>query len=282
MAGAGAACLSSGAQPARAAPQVVCLEWTAAEMAISLGLQPLAVGDTTAYAEWAVAPALPSGVADLGSRTEPNLEMLAALRPGLAIGATGYGYESLPIERFAPLHTLSMLVTPGGSAFDNGVGELRKLAERLSLKDRGEAVAATALASIAAARGSLAGRSREPLLVASIFEDRHVRIYGAGGLFDDVLRRLGLVNAWEKPAGRWGFVYADLEQLFAVDPRARLVILDPIPPHIRIRLDRSRLWNELPFVRDGRWTMIGAVWPFGGPAAAARFASELADRLPGA
>lgn len=249
-------------------------------MAISLGLEPLAVGDTTAYAQWAVAPALPVGVADLGSRTEPNLELLAALRPDLAIGATGYGYESLPVARFAPLHTLSMLATQGGSALDNGLGELRKLADRLALPDRAEAAAGQALASIAAARDSLATRPNEPLLVASIFEDRHVRIYGAGGLFDDILRRLGLVNAWEKPAGRWGFVYADLEQLFAVDPRARLVTLDPIPTHIRIRLGRSRLWNELPFVRERRWTTIGAVWPFGGPAAAARFAGELAERLP--
>ncbi|WFU89989.1 hypothetical protein QA644_28565 (plasmid) [Rhizobium sp. CC1099] len=54
---------------------------------------------------------------------------------------------------------------------------------------------------------------------------------------------------------------------------ARLVSLDPIPAHIRIRIEQSSLWTSLPCVRAGNVVTIPPVWPFGGLAAAARFAN---------
>lgn len=277
-----AATLGSQLRAAPAAPRLACLEWTAAEMAISLGFAPIAVGDPTAYANWAVTPALPEGVADLGPRSAPNLELLAELKPDLAIGASGYGYEGLDIARFAPLHTLELLGRPESSPYEIATSEQLRLADRLGVRDRAAASIAAYEADIAAAARSLAGRRAEPLLVVSIFEDRHVRIYGRGGLFHETLGRMSLKNAWSRDVGRWGFAYAKLEDLFAAPANARLVTLDPIPAHIRIRLARSALWNNLPFVREGRVTSIGPTWPFGGLAAAARFASELARRLPAA
>lgn len=260
-------------------PRVVCLEWAAAEMVLALGVDPVAVGDVAAYRDWVVEPALPTGVLDLGARGQPNLELLAALKADLIVGASGYGYEELALERFAPLHVVRMFVGEG-SAFSQAASELGRLAAALGRPEAAERAIADADRRFSDASRVLAGRIAEPLLVASMFEERYVRVYGGRGLFQDALDRLGLRNAWQGRANPWGFAYVSLDQLIGLDKTLRLVSLDPVPEHLRIRLSRSGIWPQLPFVAAGRITTIDPVWPFGGLAAAARFAGELADRLP--
>ncbi len=116
-----------------------------------------------------------------------------------------------------------------------------------------------------------------PVCPFSFFDDRHLRIYG-GGLLQDVLARLGLRNAWAGPVNDWGIATVGLEQLAAIG-EARLVCLEPIPPHASRLMAESTLWAHLPAVRRGPMAVIPTVWPFGGLAAASRFAGLLADRL---
>ncbi|TIL97164.1 MAG: ABC transporter substrate-binding protein, partial [Mesorhizobium sp.] len=72
-----------------------------------------------------------------------------------------------------------------------------------------------------------------------------------------------------------GFSTVGIEELVAVGG-AQLISLDPIPPHVRIRIARSSLWANLPCVRNGQVRTIPPVWPFGGLTAAARFAEFVA------
>lgn len=267
------------AAPVRAAPpmRIACLEWTSAELIVSLGLEPVAVADTKGYRDWVAAPPLPAGTIDLGSRGEPNLELLAELKPDLIVGAYGYGLDASTFTRFAPLWNLPFY-DGSGTPYAQAESETLKLGRRLGHVAEAEQLVATTSAEIAVAKARLASRTAEPLAVVSMFDDRHVRIYGRGGLFQDVLDRLGLVNAWAGETSGWGFSTLGIEQLVAVG-EVQLVSLDPIPPHVRIRIEQSSLWANLPCVRAGKVTTIPPVWPFGGLGAAARFARLLAESL---
>ena len=65
------------------ATRVVSADWTSAEIALALGVTPVAVGDRDTYRNWVGAgPDLPSSVAAIGARYEPSLEQIAALKPG--------------------------------------------------------------------------------------------------------------------------------------------------------------------------------------------------------
>lgn len=56
------------AQPVR----VAALNWDIAEQVIELGVTPVAVPDIAGYSDWVVQPAIPEGVTDIGTRTEPS------------------------------------------------------------------------------------------------------------------------------------------------------------------------------------------------------------------
>lgn len=243
-------------------------------MVISLGVSPLAVGDTRGYRDWVVAPNLPAGCLDLGSRSEPNLELLTELRPDLIVGAYGYGLDESTFAHLAP--TFNVPFYSGKAApYAQAQAVTLQLGELLGRKIEAQQLVDRIDAAIYAARLALAQKAQRPLCVVSMFDDRHVRVYGAGSLLQDVLDRLGLANAWTGRTDEWGFSTVGIEQLVAVG-EAQLISLDPIPPHIRIRIARSTLWANLPCVRNGAVRTIPPVWPFGGLAAAGRFAEFLA------
>ncbi|GGB02906.1 ABC transporter substrate-binding protein [Brucella endophytica] len=256
--------------------RVVCLEWTSAEMVTSLGISPIAVGDLKGYRDWVIEPALPDSVLDIGSRSEPNRELLTKLEADLIVGAYGYGLEEKEFVRFAP--TFSIPFYDGtASPFAQAVAETRRLGTVLDRERQAEQLIADVENTIARARAKLAPLATRPFCIISIFDDRHVRVYGAGSLFQDVMDKLELTNAWVRPTTSWGFAQIGVEDLVLVGD-ATVISLDPIPKHVQIRIDNSSLWNNLPCVRNGRVTRIAPVWPFGGLLAAQRFAALLANR----
>ncbi|WP_337133788.1 ABC transporter substrate-binding protein, partial [Staphylococcus aureus] len=78
---------------------------------------------------------------------------------------------------------------------------------------------------------------------------RHVRVFGANGLFQAVLDRLGLENAWQGDTNYWGFSLVGVEELLKLD--ARLVVVEPYPEGVETKLAASGLWQRQPSVRDG-------------------------------
>ncbi|WP_087001366.1 ABC transporter substrate-binding protein [Rhizobium sullae] len=251
--------------------RIVCLEWTSAEMLVSLGVPPLAVADLKGYRDWVAAPALPLSTLDLGARGEPNLEVISALRPDLIAGAYGYGIDETIYTRFAPVFRVPFyegMSTPLAQA----EAETIKLAAIVGRQDAARNLVSETMRTINDTRDALHTRRAVPIAIISMFDDRQVRVYGRGSLFQDVLDRVGLVNAWTGETSQWGFSTVGIDALTAIG-NARLISLDPIPPHIRIRIEQSSLWTNLPCVRAGNVATIPPVWPFGGLAAAARFAT---------
>jgi ABC-type Fe3+-hydroxamate transport system substrate-binding protein len=255
--------------------RVICLEWTSAEMVLSLGVAPIAICDTRGYQDWVAGPAFPADTIDLGSRSEPNIELLMELRPDLICGAYGYGLDESTFKRFARTFTVPFY-TGTTPPFLHARQETLRLGNTLGLASEAQDLVEHVDAVLEEAKTKLARQAQGPLCVVSMFDDRHVRVYGAGSLIQDVLDQLGIENVWQGRTNSWGFSTVGIEELVAIGD-ARLISLDPIPPHIKIRIDQSSLWANLPCVRNGRVTTIPPVWPFGGLAAAARFAEFLAS-----
>ena len=57
------------------------IDWTQTETLIALGIKPIAMAQQSGYEAWVKAPAIPSTTADVGLRTQPNLERLSELKP---------------------------------------------------------------------------------------------------------------------------------------------------------------------------------------------------------
>lgn len=268
----------AGIQPAAAMkrpPRIVCLDDGLAETLLTLGVKPVAIADRKVWEEWVVEPALPREVADIGTLLEPNLEFLQQLEPDLVL-ATPYldGIKPL-LQRVAPVTTIGIYVE-NGQPYRNAVEATRKLARLVGRQAEGEALIEATEASFAKVREELAPFATRPLYVVSFMDQRNVRVYGRASLFQDVLDRIGIRNAWTAETNYWGFSTVGIDGLATAED-ARLAYLEPLPAGAGGTLTESPVWNAMPFVRDRSIMRLPPVLMFGALPAASRFARVLAE-----
>ncbi|WP_349369058.1 ABC transporter substrate-binding protein [Salinarimonas sp.] len=269
-----AATLARASSPER----IASLDYGAATTLLALGLPPVAVADAADWDVWVVDPALPAGIVDLGDDLEPNMELLAAIRPELIL-LTPYLAPLAPtLERIAPVMTLT-IYAEDGRPLARAEAQTLELAARIGRIDAARAFLAEADATFAALRARLAGIAVPPLALVNFMDARHARVFGRHGLYQDVLDRLGLVNAWSGPTNFWGFRTIGIEELSRVPDAAALVAFEPVPPAILPTLRASPLWRALPFVRENRVSTLPGVLMFGMVPSALRFARLLTEHL---
>jgi iron complex transport system substrate-binding protein len=257
-------------------PRLATLDWTLAETLSALDTPPVAVGQVDAYHAWVREPALPSSVTDLGLRTQPNLELLASLDPERILVTPMFANLTPRLERIAPVENLA-LYTPGRDTWT----EMRELTHQVAaLVDRD--AAATRLIEDTEAHLEHLKQERldddaPPLLVVQFMDARHVRVFGDNGLYQAVLDRLGLDNAWTGTTNAWGFSLVAIEALAGLD--ARLVVVEPYPAGVRAALSESGLWQRLVERSRGEPLTLAPVWSFGALPSARRFADQLVSAL---
>lgn len=275
--GAGAALLGAGAGPQ---PRVVSLDFGLAETLLALGVAPIGLPDPADYRLWVIEPRLPDRVADVGQRTQPNLELMAALAPDTILAIQDHDAILPQLRRIAPVLRLPIYGREQ-RPWDRSAAAARAIGGRLNTPGAADRLIEAVERRYATARAALDGRPVRPLLLASFIDPRHLRVYGGGSILQAGLDRLGLRNAWTGATGVWGSATVGLEAL-AQFGDAMLFTFDPQPPDLAPVLAASSLWQALPFVRAGRVAALPPVLMFGTLPAADRFAAVLLPRLQGA
>lgn len=260
--------------------RIVSLDYGLAETLLAMGVTPIAIAEADEWPTWVVDPPLPAGVINLGAALEANIELLHALRPDLILSSPYLARIRPMLERIARTETFAINTPDAGTPYERSIAATRRLGGMLAREAEAEALIVAGEARMAATREKLAPQAGEPLLVVNFMDTRHVRVYGAKSLFDDVIERCGLANAWRGETNYWGFATVGIEQLADADG-ARLVYLEPIAPDVLAALARSPLWNSLPFVRAGRVHRMPAALMFGMLPSAMRFARLLDETLSG-
>ena len=268
------------AAPARAgAPRVVPLDFGLAETLLALGVVPVGLPGPPYYRQWVIDPLLPDGVVDVGQRTQPNLELLAALAPDAILTIPEHDPILPQLRSIAPVLRVP-IYTPQQRPWDRSAEAARAMGAWLDRAGAAEQLVAAVEGRYAAARAELAGKQVRPLLLASFTDPRHLRVYGAGSILQAGLDQLGLQNAWSGRTGIWGSATVGLDALAPLE-NAALFTIDPQPPDLAAVLDASPLWRALPFVRARRVFTLPPVLMFGTLPAANRFAALLPPRLTG-
>jgi ferric hydroxamate transport system substrate-binding protein len=276
------ASLALAAAPSRAGaaattPRVAALDWTLASACLSLGIVPAGIAEKRLYTRWVQDPALPDSVAELGLRTAPSLEGLATLKPDvILINALN---ESLrpQLERIAPTLSLS-IYGPERRPLALAAQTLRDLGRRFGREGEAETVLGEADRDFARCAAALAGTDRRPIVVFAFEDARHLRIYGSGSLFADVLDRLGLRSGWDGPTSPWGTALAGVAEV-ATRPDTVLVAVEPVPADARALLTAGGLWPALSAGQSNTLLTLPPVWGYGEVGAARRFADLLTPAL---
>lgn len=270
----------------RAPLRVVCLDWTIAETALSLGLPLAGLADRRAYADWVGEPAVPASTRDVGLRVQPSREVLAQIRPDLILSSSLLASVTPLVAAIAPVRLLDFYGaadpdrTPPWTRFSARTRDVARLLLQPQAATRWLQTA-NAWMDQAARHPAVVRQRQQPVLVLQCVDARSVRVYGDSSVFGAALARLGLPNAWQAPVSMWGSDTVTLERLLGVVPDTRALVIPPLPRDLSRQLTANPLWQNLPFVRRRQVATLPRVWSFGALPSALRFAGLLIQALDG-
>lgn len=260
---------------AKPAERVAVLEWQQTEDVLTLCIDPVAVADGAGFALWNTAETLPAGVADTGTRGEPNLDALFATSPDLVI-IEAYTPDDEIITQLAA-YGVPVLATKGADAADpiaQMTDTFTLIAEATGRQERAEVVVDEFTASVTAAKAEVADAANG----AFVYFDGWVqggnvslRPFGQGSLMGELGESLGLTNAWTgevDPA--YGLGQTDIEGMVAVGDATffHTGTQDP-DSDVLGELAKNEIWKALPAVADGNTHAFPpGIWTFGGPRSA--------------
>lgn len=256
--------------------RVVALEWTYVEDILALGLQPVGIADIEGYHNWVkIPPALDENVVDVGTRNEPNLEAIAELNPDLIIGVQFRVTENYDdLSAIAP--TLVFNPYPDDltvSQYAEMIKTFSTIATVLNRDAAGEAVLAQMQATYDRARTALedAGRGGEAFILSQGWTYDNAatfRLFTDNAMAVQILKQLGLENAWDDAPQLYGFTEIGIEGFAALkdDDFNFFYVAQEADNDFFVA---SPLWSSLNFVAsDKAYWMGGDVWLFGGPLSA--------------
>ena len=275
---------------AKPAERVAVLEWQQVEDVLSLCLTPVAVADVTGYTLWDSAEALPAGVADVGTRGEPNLDALFATNPDLLI-VEAYTADDEIIGQLAK-YGVPVLATKGADAADpiaQMTSTFELIAQATGRQDRAQVVVDEFTAALAQAKQAVAGAGaagQKFVYFDGWVQGGNVSIrpFGQGSLIGELGEEVGLVNAWTgevDPA--YGLGQTDIEGMVAAGDGLLFYTGTRDPDgDVMAELAKNPIWTTLPAVSGGRaYAFPAGIWTFGGPRSAQQVLDAYVAQLAG-
>lgn len=259
---------------------IVSFEPALTESLLALGVAPMAVVNAEFYRKLIAKPELPDYVLDLGPSIEPNLEYLQTLAPSLIIGTT-WQLEGTLLQRIAPLQALD-IYTNNAQPYINAGQVLLELGDLVGRRDQAQTLLEQTDQLFDSLRVKLAPISDRPVYIARLNPDgRHLLLFGAKGMYQAVLERLGLRNAYQGRTNTWGSSPAvGIETLLQSPDASLLYYTNPNEAlAAEHRLNSSPIWHALPMVREGRTHALPRFYPSGGLLTAQRLALSITEHL---
>lgn len=259
--------------------KVVALDWVLSETVLSLGVELEGIADAKGYQQWVVKPELNLGVTDVGSRREPNLELLTKLKPDVILISEHMAAAYHQLNKIAPVLVYSVYSQKkqpieSATAITLSLGKLFDQEQRAQqiitdtkqrLHDNGEKIQA-------------AGNSDKPLIFARFINDKTLRVHSQGSLAQATIQAMGLKNDWQEPTNLWGFSTTGVVRL-AEHQQTNVMLFGPLTENEKNQLTQSALWQAMEFTRTDSVYELPSIWTFGGLIAAQRFSDHITELL---
>ncbi len=260
---------------------VVALDWALTETVLSLDVELQGVADVKGYQQWVVEPALNQIVTDVGSRREPNIELLSELKPDVILISNHMAAAYQQLNKIAPVLVFT-IYNEQKQPLQSAESITRSLGTLFDKQQRAEQVISETQQILQANgdRVKAQNSSAKSLLFARFINDKTLRIHSQGSLADATIKAMGLENNWQEPTNLWGFTTSGIEKL-AEHQQSNVMIFGPLKPEERQALQNSPLWQAMAFTRTDSVYELPAIWTFGGLIAAQRFSHNITEQLIG-
>ena len=101
-------------------------------------------------------------------------------------------------------------------------------------------------------------------------------VYGENSMPQYALEALGIKNAITLKSSQWGLEQKRLKFLRVVDQN---ILLYFQPFYQEEQLNKSPLWQAMPFVQNGKVASVEATWTYGGAMSLEYLAESMTDAL---
>ncbi|MFE9249765.1 iron-siderophore ABC transporter substrate-binding protein [Streptomyces sp. NPDC007088] len=269
------------------AKRVVGTEWNVVESLVTLGVDPVGVADVKGYSAWDKAAPLRGGAKDIGTRGEPSLGTVAALKPDLVVATTDLSDSAIKqLSKVAPV-----LVTKSADAsrqIDQMLDTMDLIAKATGKEKEAKAETASFREAIEDGREKLdkAGLKGQKLAFADGWKEGNqvsVRPFAKGSLLSDINTELGLVDPWTVKGDKaYGLGSTDVEGLTKIGDARFAYIFNSVDGKDPFAdgLKDNAVWKSLPFVKKKQvYRLPDGVWMFGGTAAAKDYIDALVGAL---
>lgn len=267
------------------ATKVVALEWSYAENLVTLGVDPVGVADVEGYANWVSAVDLPESTKDVGTRQEPNLDLIAELRPDLIVTDLDRSADNLDeLEDIAPVLQFNYY-DPDRPQLDSMRQNFTELAKAVGKEDAAAEALDKLDATIADGKSTLAdaGLGGQKFVLAqgyTVEEVPTVRIFGSTSMASNLVTELGLDNAWTEEPDKYGLSDTDVEGLTAIGDAQFVYVAQDDDNIFTGPLASNPIWTSLPFVQAGKVHPIDpGTWFYGGPETCQQIIGQVVDAL---
>ncbi|MEU7137249.1 iron-siderophore ABC transporter substrate-binding protein [Streptomyces sp. NPDC046261] len=271
------------------AKKVVGTEWNVVESLISLGVAPVGVADVKGYKTWDTAAPLKNEPKDIGTRGEPSMDTIAALKPDLIVATT-----DLPAAAMKQLRKVAPVLAVRAAEASDPVGRMTKnldlIARATGTTEQSDKLKKQFQTKIDAGRKALADAGRAGTEFA--FADGYVvsnqvtiRPFTSGSLIGGVNDKLGLKNAWTvKGDESYGLGSTDVEGLTKLGDDVRFAYIgsdgDKNSTPFTGALAQDKVWTSLPFVEKGNVHRLpDGIWMFGGPESMSKYIDAVVAAL---
>lgn len=277
-------CLSTCVELPKPALRVVALNWSVVEMLLTLDIVPVGVTQGNGYRKWQTNhPALPKNVTEIGSRQEPSLAAIAALKPDLIIGYEFRHRRILnSLQSIAP--TLLYQQFPRASQtdfryFEQSQAVFLGVAKALNKTEKAKATIKTLDRRLAELKQQLsdAGLADTKISFGKFVGMGYgLRVFTDISLAGSIINELGLEYTWHDGLPGKDFTHLQLEQLPALQNSHLLLAGNQVDGE---RMMHSPVWPLLPFVQNNNSSDVPPLFSFGGPLSAIKMAEAFSQSL---
>ncbi|AGL17787.1 iron-siderophore ABC transporter substrate-binding protein [Actinoplanes sp. N902-109] len=268
--------------PAKA---VVSLEWGLTESLVALGVKPVGVADVKNYNMYDTAAPVDAATPDVGTRGEPSVDAIVALKPDLIVTTT-----DLPATVVDQLAGQAPVIALRGSDSTDPLGYMRRtlttLATATGTTPTAQKLLADFDAKLAAGKDALAkaGKTGAPFTMSDGWVDSGtvaVRMFTPGSFFGGIGEELGLTNQWTTGGDKdYGLAQTDVEGLTKItDPDTTFVYIDATAAgngEFTTALTGNAVFKQTPFARSGKVKRISeSLWTFGSVPSATGYVDAL-------
>ncbi len=269
-------------QPAK---RVVALNWSAAEILLSLDVIPVGVTSIKGYKKWqSNTPVMPDSVVELGRREEPSLDLLSQLNPDLIIGYQFRHQRLAPLlSEIAPTYIYQQygdITQPEFRYFTQQQQVLLDVAARVGKTQQAQQLLAQMEQNLVDNRARLeqAGLAGKGLVLGKFVGMGYgLRVFGQTALVASVSEQLGLRYDWHAVLPGKDFTHLQLTQLADIETDFMVLVADE--SNIGARMTKSPVWPFLPFVQQGKVVTVEPLWSFGGPISVMKMSDGITQAL---